>query len=255
MQLSLKKTDRDVSQYVLRSEHEAMLKKREEDLVADMRKQLSIGYSDMCKKTSEAVEVVRAEHRKDITRLEEDRQHFVNELAASMNEVTRLRVKHHEYGEGEYDVDQGEEYYEPDELDHWYHDETGYPDAAGVGPIDYGERVRRASAPLQGPHTTSDCPTGPTDFISAARKAAQAAATAANEHSQNNKAYENLSVPSFPKSGEMTNWIYSLGTATVVSGCFGDKLEVKWLRECWSKSFNDLECSDFDGTVDQTRWR
>ena len=90
MQLSLKKADRDVAQYVLRSEHEAMLKKREEDLVADMRKQLSIGYSDMCKKTSEAVEVARAEHRKVITRLEEDRQRFVNELAASMNEVTRL---------------------------------------------------------------------------------------------------------------------------------------------------------------------
>ena len=53
----------------------------------------------------------------------------------------------------------------------------------------------------------------------------------------------------------MTNWVYSLGTATVVSGCFGDELEVKWLRECWSKSFDDLECSDFDGTVDQTRWR
>jgi hypothetical protein len=64
----------------------------------------------MCKKTSEAVEIARAEHRKDISRLEEDRQHFVNELAVSMNEVTRLRMKHHEYGEGEYDVDQGEEY-------------------------------------------------------------------------------------------------------------------------------------------------
>ena len=60
--------------------------------------------------------------------------------------------------------------------------------------------------------------------------------------------------PSFPKSGEMTNRIYSLGTATVVSGCFGYEMEVKWLRECWSKSF-DLECSDLDGTVDQTRWR
>ena len=58
-----------------------MLKKREEDLVADMRKQLSIGYSDMCKKTSEAVETARAEHRKEIARLEDDRPHFVNELA------------------------------------------------------------------------------------------------------------------------------------------------------------------------------
>jgi len=78
MQLSLKRTDHDITQYVLKSEHEEMLKKREKDLVTDMQKQLSIGYSDMCKKTSEAVEVVRAEHRKDISRLEEDRQHFVN---------------------------------------------------------------------------------------------------------------------------------------------------------------------------------
>ena len=51
----------------------------------------------------------------------------------------------------------------------------------------------------------------------------------------------------------MTNWIYSLGTATVVSGCFGDELEVKWLRECWTKSFDELECAGLDGTVDQTR--
>ena len=50
MELCLKQTDRDTAQYSLKSEHEAMLKKREEDLIADMRKQLSIGYSDMCKK-------------------------------------------------------------------------------------------------------------------------------------------------------------------------------------------------------------
>jgi 16S rRNA (cytosine967-C5)-methyltransferase len=48
---------------IFKSENEAMLRKREKDLVADMRKQLSIGYSDMCKKTSEAVETARAEHR------------------------------------------------------------------------------------------------------------------------------------------------------------------------------------------------
>ena len=64
MEVSLKSTTRDTAQYILKSEHESMLKKREEDLIADMRKQLSIGYSDMCKKTSEAVETARAEHRK-----------------------------------------------------------------------------------------------------------------------------------------------------------------------------------------------
>ena len=71
MAISFKNTNRDTAQYVLKSEHESMLKKREEDLVADMRKQLSSCYSDMCKKTSEAVETARAEHRKEITRLEE----------------------------------------------------------------------------------------------------------------------------------------------------------------------------------------
>ena len=53
----------------------------------------------------------------------------------------------------------------------------------------------------------------------------------------------------------MTNWIYALGTATVVSGCFGDELEVTLLRKCWPKSFDELACSDLDGTVGQTRWR
>ena len=57
------------------------------------------------------------------------------------------------------------------------------------------------------------------------------------------------------QSGEMTNWVYYLGTATVVSGCFGDELEVKWLRECWSKAFDELECSDMDGTHGQVRWK
>ena len=41
-----------------------MLKLREEDLVADMRKQLSVGYSDMRQRTVDAVETTRAEHRK-----------------------------------------------------------------------------------------------------------------------------------------------------------------------------------------------
>ena len=53
----------------------------------------------------------------------------------------------------------------------------------------------------------------------------------------------------------MTHWIYSLGIAPDVSGCYGDDLEVKWLRECLNKSFDELECSDLEGTSDQTRWR
>ena len=73
-----------------------------------MRKQLSIGYSDMRQRTAEAVETTRAEHRKELTRLEEDRQHLVSALAESMREVTRLRTKHLDYGEWE----DGDEHYD-----------------------------------------------------------------------------------------------------------------------------------------------
>ena len=66
--------------------------------------------------------------------------------------------------------------------------DAGHPDAAGVGALDLDDRVRRAVAPLRGPLTKSDAFSGPTDFVSTARKAAQAAAAAATEHSQNSKA-------------------------------------------------------------------
>ena len=38
-------------------------------------------------------------------------------------------------------------------------------------------------------------------------------------------------------------------------GAYGDELEVTWLRECWSKSFDQLECSDLDGVKDRIRWK
>jgi len=75
------------------------------------------------------------------------------------------------------------------------------------------------------------------------------------EHTLNHKSYEKLSVPSFPRSGDITNWIYALGIATVCSGNFGDEQEVIWLRECWIKSFEQLEQSDHGGsTTDEWRW-
>ena len=55
----------------------------------------------MRKYTVEVVELSHAEHRKYVTRLEEDRQHFVSALADSMNQVTRLRSKHLDDGEWE----------------------------------------------------------------------------------------------------------------------------------------------------------
>ena len=53
-----------------------------------------------------------------------------------MNEVTRLRTKHLDYGEWEHENEYYDEGGDHDNLDHWYRNETGYPDAAGVGTID-----------------------------------------------------------------------------------------------------------------------
>ena len=53
----------------------------------------------------------------------------------------------------------------------------------------------------------------------------------------------------------MTNFIYSLGTGVVAAGFYGDELEVTWLRECWVKTFNQLQCSNLDGAKDQIRWK
>ena len=52
----------------------------------------------------------------------------------------------------------------------------------------------------------------------------------------------------------MTNWMYSLSTAIVVAGFFGDELEVAWRSECCTKTFDQLENSDLDGAKDQIRW-
>ena len=93
-------------------------------------------------------------------------------------------------------------------------------------------RARRIAAPLTGPlsfrdmttvaEETSETP----DLISAAKKAAHVAAIAASDMTHRTKAYEKLGAPAFPKGGEMTNLLYSAGTATVVSGCYGEEKEV-----------------------------
>ena len=49
--------------------------------------------------------------------------------------------------------------------------------------------------------------------------------------------------------------MYSLSTALVASGFFGDELEVCWLRECWAKAFDKLEGSNLEGAKGQVRWR
>ena len=94
-----------------------------------------------------------------------------------------------EYKEGE----------ENDDLDQWYRTDAGHPDAVGVGALDYDERVRPVVALPRGPQIKTDAFSGPTDCVSAARKAAQAAAAAATEHNQNNKAYEKAECSIIPE--------------------------------------------------------
>ena len=57
----------------------------------------------------------------------------------------------------------------------------------------------------------------PIDLVSEAKKAAHVAALAASDLTHNTKVYKKLSVPSLPKGGAMTNWMYSCGAETVVS--------------------------------------
>jgi hypothetical protein len=68
-----------------------MLKKREDELIVDMRNQLVNGHAEVRRQTAQDVESSIFEHRAEITRLEEDRQQVVNSLADSMNEVARSR--------------------------------------------------------------------------------------------------------------------------------------------------------------------
>ncbi|MFM7980621.1 MAG: hypothetical protein ACKPKO_15010, partial [Candidatus Fonsibacter sp.] len=72
--------------------------------------------------------------------------------------------------------------------------------------MDDGDRVSRAVASLV--RVASPKVPEP-DIVTAAKKAAHVAAM---EHSLNHtKTYEKLNVPPFPRSGEMSTWIYYLG--------------------------------------------
>ena len=93
-----------------------------------------------------------------------------------------MRNKHQDYGEWEGDEEYDEEGGDGDDLGQWYREEVEDRDAVGVGDLDYGERVRRASAPMKGPQSKLDTSVDPQDFVSTARKAAQAIAMAASAH-------------------------------------------------------------------------
>ena len=189
-----------------------------------MKTQVIKGHAEMRKPTNESVENSRSHLKAEIRAVKEDRQHFVESLAVAMKEVNCLRGKYEDFEEWE---KEGEEYAE-DGMDAWYDVEDGDAAAAGVSSFlneGYMERVRRVAAPLtpaKGSQSKPGDPDGPKDILWTAKKAAQDAANAASDTTHNAKAYEQLSVPAFPKNAEMTNWMYFLATAAVVSGCYGD---------------------------------
>ena len=164
-----------------------------------------------------------------------------------MNEVSSRRYKYEDYEDWAHEE---EEY----DLSKWYKDNAGYREAAGVGDVDYKERVEKAGAPLRGPQKRPEETIEAPDLISAVRKAVHVAARVAPDMTHNSAAYEKMRIPSCPTGGAMTNWVYSLGIVAVVSGCYGDELEVTWLRECWHKTFDAFESSDLYVTEGPVRW-
>ena len=169
----------------------------------------------MRRQTAEAVEAAVSSRKAEIVRLAGDCRHFLSSLAEVMHEVIALRNKYEDWED--WGEAKEEEYGEVEgDRSNWYRDETGYLNAAGAV-LDYSERMKRAAAHLFGPMSGQAEATEAHDFVAAAKKAALAAALATTEASRQTKAYGKLSVPSFPKIGEMTNWIYSLGTAVVAA--------------------------------------
>ena len=59
-----------------------------------------------------------------------------------------------------------------------------------------------------------------------------------------------------PRNRDMTHWLYTLEAALVVSGGFRDELEVVWLRECLTQSYEELDCWDRSvGEPDCVGWK
>ena len=188
--------------------------------LADAKIQLGKGHAEMKKQTAEAVETAVARLKADIARVERDRQHFVSSLADAMNEITHLRNNYKDYDECEGEKEEFECY----ELDKWYKDDTKYREATGVGDLDYGERVQRATTLLFGMLARPNLPgkgaefQEPPELIPTTEKAAHAAAISASDMTHNTKAYEKLSVPTVPNTGVIATWMYSLGTTTFFAG-------------------------------------
>ena len=57
------------------------------------------------------------------------------------------------------------------------------------------------------------------------------------------RAYEKLQIPAFPKYGDAKNWLTQLGRNAVAAAPYMDWVELKWLKECYTKSFEELRDS------------
>ena len=84
-------------------------------------------------------------------------------------------------------------------------------------------RARRDAAPLSPPPPPLDAKMTETlgngaipNLVDVARKAALSVAIAAPDDQHHRKAYEKLLVHYFPSTCDLTNWVHSLGVATVV---------------------------------------
>ena len=175
----------DPDKYMLKSDHAAFKKKREGELLADMKIQLVKGHAEMRRQTAEAVDAGAAGQNAEIICLEGDCRRFSTSLADVLNEVSARRNKYEDWEEWE---DAKEESYGEDDYgDHhsgWHRTGMGDRNAAGTG-LDYSDRVRRVAASLSGSLSNPAETTEAHDFVVAAKKAALAAAlgtTAASHH-------------------------------------------------------------------------
>ena len=54
------------------------------------------------------------------------------------------------------------------------------------------------------------------------------------------RAYEKLVCPAFPQYGDMKNWMTQLKRNVVACAPYTDMAEIKWLNECYTKTFEEL---------------
>ena len=90
--LETKGSAHDSGKLILRSDHALLLRKREDELLADMKTQFPKGHAEMQRQIGEAVESAGTGLKADLARAEGDRQCFVNSIAEAMQIEPDIRV-------------------------------------------------------------------------------------------------------------------------------------------------------------------